>query len=273
MILIYSQTPDGSFCAERLKEYAERKGLSTEIRQANELSYSDAETFNRGLSRLVRVLAETIRSARGQGEVAIAATGGFKAEIAIANLVGALLGAPVYYIYEQFEQLIKLEPIPITLEPDWLRGGAGKVLLQKLTANDCPERQEVDSLLKADGRLEILLESDEIDGTEIVCANVLGELAAQVLATPPVDWPSACDIPPDEKNGLQGRQHHRPRGWREKVNQLLRSPHVRYIRYDETAGTQRGIRAANDNATDLQAVITGEGAPASSTDRDHRREC
>ncbi|MFQ3630224.1 hypothetical protein [Roseiflexus sp.] len=61
MVLVHSQTPDGRFCAEWLQAYAERKGLHVEIRQVNELSDADAETFNRGLSRLVRVLAEAIR--------------------------------------------------------------------------------------------------------------------------------------------------------------------------------------------------------------------
>ena len=99
VVLIHSQTTDGKYCAECLKDFAEHKKLDTEIKQVNELSYSDAEMFNRGLGRLVRVLAETLRAGRANnGEVAIAATGGFKAEIAIANLVGALLGSPVYYI-------------------------------------------------------------------------------------------------------------------------------------------------------------------------------
>jgi hypothetical protein len=193
--------------------------------------------------------------------VGIAATGGFKAEIAIANLVGALLGAPVYYIYEQFNQLIKLEPIPIILAPAWLREGAGKALLHKLASEgDCLSRQEVESLLKADGRLEMLLESVEEDGTEIVCANVLGEFAAQVLETPPIDWPPACDTLPEHKVKLEGAAHHRPRGWEGIVSRLARSRLVRLIHYDSTAGRQPGIRPVKDNATDLHVVIAGENA-------------
>jgi len=147
VLLVHSHTPDGRYCAERLKEYAQRKRLPVESREVSQLSYSDAETFHRGLRQLVRVLAEAVRSGRAAGEVAIAATGGFKAEIAIANLVGALLGAPVYYIYEQFKQLIKLEPLPIALAPKWLREGAGKALLRRLAGGECLPRSEVASFL------------------------------------------------------------------------------------------------------------------------------
>lgn len=134
--LIHSHTPDGQFCAERLRDYAQRHRLDAALVDITELHYTDTATFNRGLRQLVHVLAEQIRAARAQGEVALAATGGFKAEIAVANLVGALLDTPVYYIYEQFEHLIKLEPLPIALQGDWLRQGPGEKLLQTLAAEE-----------------------------------------------------------------------------------------------------------------------------------------
>lgn len=255
VILIHSQTIDGQFCAERLKEYAEQKGLKTNVVQIRELSYADAITFNRGLSRLVRVLAETIRSYKQHGEVIIAATGGFKAEIAVSNLVGTLLGTPVYYIYEQFEQLIKIEPIPITLAPDWLREGSGKALLQKFAKDACLKRHEIDSLLKADGKLELLIESTEIEGEEIICPNILGELATQILQTPVVDWPSTCDILPEEKIKLQDKAHHRPKDWENIVNTLSRSRFIGLIRYDAKAGTKKGLYPVHDSVSDLYAVI------------------
>ncbi len=260
VLLVHSHTPDGQYCAERLKEYARQNKLQAESRQVHELNYTDADTFNRGLGQLVRVLAEEIRSGHTSGEVAIAATGGFKAEIAIANLIGALLGAPVYYIYEQFKQLIKLEPLPISLAPDWLREGSGKALLRKIAGGECLPRSEVAGLLKADGRLEMLLESAEEGGKEIVCGNLLGEIAAQLLEAPGVDWPPSCDTSPEKKIKLQ-ESHHRPHGWEQVVNRLARSAFVRLVYYDKSAGSQKGIRLAKENEADLQVVITGEGPP------------
>jgi putative CRISPR-associated protein (TIGR02619 family) len=259
VVIVHSQTADGAFCGARLAEYAASRGIEAESRQIAELSYADPATFNRGLGRMVRLLAEAIREGRRSGEVAIAATGGFKAEIAIANLVGALLGAPVYYIYEQFEQLIKLEPLPVALKPDWLRKGAGSALLQKLSEEDCVPRESVSSLIKADGRLELLLEAAEEEGREIVALNVLGELAAQLLQSPVSQWPSACDEEPAKKIQLEGAGHHRPSGWEEALYRLARSPFVRRIRYDRGAGIQPGIRPAPESPSDLYAVIAGNG--------------
>lgn len=260
VVLIHSQTPDGEYCAQCLKYFAEFKKLNTEIKQIDGLTYSNAQDFNRGLSRLVRVLAETLRTGKlNYGEVVIAATGGFKAEIAIANLVGALLGAPVYYIYEQFEDLIKLEPIPISLKPEWIREGSGKKLLQILGDGDCIPRQKIEDLIKADERLEALLEStmengDE-KGDEIICTNILGEFATQILKTPHVDWPQTSKKTPEQKIKLEDKAHHRPKDWEDAVDRLSRSQYVTFIRYDGSAGNQSGVKPVNENASDIHVVL------------------
>jgi hypothetical protein len=46
--------------------------------------------------------------------VLINATGGFKAEIAYATLVGLLFDVPVYYIHEAFRDIIEMPPTPIS---------------------------------------------------------------------------------------------------------------------------------------------------------------
>lgn len=259
--LVHSETPDGRFCAERLQIYASGRDLQAGLCSIEGLTYGDPHTFSRGLRHLVRRLAEEIRRGKAAGEVAIAATGGFKAEIAVANLVGALLGAPVYYIYEQFRELIRMEPLPIALSPDWLREGAGASLLRKLAAEDCLPRSQVASLLKGDGRLEMLVESEDVDGADHVCLNLLGTLAGQLLEAPAVDWPPATNTEPEQKVALQKTKHHRPKGWEAIVEGLARSPFVTFVRYDAAAGQQRGVRPATDNAADVFVVITGDGAP------------
>ncbi len=259
--LVHSQTEDGCFCTERLCNFARTRGLETETRPVVGLSYSDAKTFNRGLRHLVRLLAEEIHLARAEGEVAIAATGGFKAEIAVANLVAALLGAPVYYIYEQFQELIRLEALPVALAPEWLREGPGRALLGRLAAEDCLPVAQVDSLLKTDGRLEMLIDSEQIDGRPYVCPNLLGTLAAKVVEAPVMEWPTTTQALPEGKIQLDQASHHRPRGWERVVDDLARNPFVRRIRYDRTAGVREGIFEAPDNHNDLFVVLAGNGAP------------
>lgn len=255
--LIHSHTPDGRFCAECLRDYAQHYGLDAALVDITELHYTDAANFNRGLRQLVHVLAEQIRAATHspQDEVALAATGGFKAEIAVANLVGALLGAPVYYIYEQFQQLIKLEPLPIALQGDWLRQGPGEKLLQTLAADEIVPRQQVRSLLQADPRLELLLEAEEVGGQLHVAPNLLGEFAVQLFQTPPVGWPPECETPPMDKVQLEGAAHHRPTGWKETVHQIARNIYVQRIRYDAGAGQRAGLFPSPDNDCDLYGVL------------------
>ena len=137
VVLIHSQTADGQFCAERLVSAAEARGLKARRRQVDGLDYSEGPKFNRGLRQLARVVGEEIKRGKASGTVELAATGGFKAEIAIANLVGALSDTPVHYIYEQFTSLITIAPIPVTLRADWIGNGAGRRLLEAFeSAND-----------------------------------------------------------------------------------------------------------------------------------------
>ena len=53
---------------------------------------------------------------------AINATGGYKAKIAIAVLLGQALGVPVYYKHERFREIIAFPPMPVALDFQvWLR--------------------------------------------------------------------------------------------------------------------------------------------------------
>lgn len=59
-------------------------------------------------------MAKVVRQHKQQGQqVIINATGGFKAEIAYAVLIGQLFDVPVYYIHEMFRDIIEILPLPI----------------------------------------------------------------------------------------------------------------------------------------------------------------
>jgi len=101
LVLFHSQTEQGRRCAEALRRH-----------------------FARGLRRLVALLADRIEKERRQGrEVLINATGGFKAEIAYATLVGLLFDVPVSYIHEEFRDLIEVPAMPVAWDystfADW----------------------------------------------------------------------------------------------------------------------------------------------------------
>jgi len=257
VVLIHSQTPDGQFCAERLVSLAESKKLKARRRQVDGLDYSDGEKFNRGLRHLARVISEEIR--RGQAKtnstVELAATGGFKPEIAIATLIGAVSDIPVHYIHELFASLITIEPIPVTLRAEWIGTGAGRNLLDAFaSADDLIPLRSIENLLKQDERLLSLVEIDNDD----VGLSLLGQIAARLVNTPHDSWPPPTDMSPEDKIHLESAPHHRPRGWERIVRILADSRYVTSIRYEGSA-TGGDLKEARDNESDLLHHI--EGSP------------
>jgi putative CRISPR-associated protein (TIGR02619 family) len=256
VVLIHSQTPDGQFCAERLVALAQAMGMNARPRQVDGLNYSDGQKFNRGLRQLARVVGEEIKRGQTSGTVELAATGGFKAEIAIANLVGAVSDTPVHYIYEQFTSLITIAPIPVMLRADWIGSGAGRKLLEAFeSANDVIPISTIDSLLKQDERLLSLVEIDEGHAA----LNLLGEIALRLIETPHETWPTPTDESPSTKKRLDSADHHRPRGWEQIVDTIANSRYVTSIRYEGSAAGGC-LKEASDNESDLIHRI--DGSPA-----------
>lgn len=114
IIFLHSQTDEGKRCAEALRRHFENQGFSTGLREVPDLDYSESRFKMRGLRSLVASMIEVIRQERQQGrEIKIDATGGFKAEIAYATLVGLLFDTPVFYIHQAFRDIIEMPPTPI----------------------------------------------------------------------------------------------------------------------------------------------------------------
>jgi putative CRISPR-associated protein (TIGR02619 family) len=110
-----SQTADGKQCAEALAQYYKNAGYETNVVEVPDLTYSESRFKMRGLQSLVATLIEQLRREKTQARrVLINATGGFKAEIAYATLVGLLFDVPVYYIHEAFQDIIEMPPTPIS---------------------------------------------------------------------------------------------------------------------------------------------------------------
>ena len=114
IIFLHSDTKEGKRCAQLLKKHYERQGYTTETRRIPDLNYKESRFKMRGLRSLVSTLIECIQEEKKRGyEVLINATGGFKAEIAYAVLVGLLFDLPVVYIHERFRDIIEMPPLPI----------------------------------------------------------------------------------------------------------------------------------------------------------------
>jgi putative CRISPR-associated protein (TIGR02619 family) len=115
LFFLHSQTGEGKLCAEVLNSYYALRGFRTELKEIPDLTYEESRFKMRGLRGLVAAMIEIIEKGRKAGmECAINATGGFKAEIAYATLVGLLLNVPVYYIHEAFKEIIEMPPTSIS---------------------------------------------------------------------------------------------------------------------------------------------------------------
>lgn len=114
-----SQTPEGEFTGNILQRYYKDR-FETEIKQITGLQGENPRQFRTGLRRLVEAIA-SIRRQHQQEEMAINATGGYKAQISFAALIGQVFSIPVYYQFETFSSHIVLPPLPVSWDFDrWL---------------------------------------------------------------------------------------------------------------------------------------------------------
>lgn len=146
VIFLRSQTEEGQRCAEALARHYENQGHPSHVVEVPDLTYTESRFKMRGLRSLVATLIEHIRKEQGKGrQVLINATGGFKAEIAYATLVGLLFDVPVYYIHEAFRDIIEMPPTPIGWDYSLL---ADHEEFFEWISTDLRETREVDARLR-----------------------------------------------------------------------------------------------------------------------------
>lgn len=196
LLLFCSDTDDGEAAARILEAAFRKEFVRTEVRRCKGLRDDDPRTFAaRGLRSLVDELVQAIRRLRKGGYVpAIDATGGYKPQIAHAVLVGQVMQVPVFYRYQGFPGVIKLPPLPISVDPQvwfdhlWF---FERLREEILTESEVPHGDE---------RVAPLLERE--DG--LVTLSPFGELMSaaveQLLATAGGELlPPACPDPPEKK--------------------------------------------------------------------------
>jgi putative CRISPR-associated protein (TIGR02619 family) len=114
LIFLHSETDEGRQCAEALSKHYNAQGYRARLHKVPDLTYAESRFKMRGLRSLVATLIDLVRRERQQGcQPIMNATGGFKAEIVYATLVGLLFDVPVYYIHEAFRDIIEMPPAPI----------------------------------------------------------------------------------------------------------------------------------------------------------------
>jgi putative CRISPR-associated protein (TIGR02619 family) len=231
---LVSDTREGRFVGRLLDEVARAWGYRTaDPVVVKGLQSDDPRAFERGLRNLVRAIGRIYRERTAEKEqVLLNATGGYKAQISFAGLIGQVFEIPVFYQFEAFPRAIKLPPLPVSFAfDDWL---AYRDILEAL------DEGEGGSLLRADDprlkrlpiRFEVLLERSQ----GFVTLSALGELyhrgfRERFAAAKPFLLPRDCRTPPDKKKIVfEDANHGKHPGLREYLERILRRPYVTRLR-------------------------------------------
>jgi len=174
LVFCHSDTADGQAIGRILEVYFRRAGHSSvQARTITDLQDRDPRLFRtRGLRNLAKEVCKVIRD-YGPASCAINATGGYKAQIAVAVLMGQSLGVPVYYKHELFDEIISFPPMPVAFDFEaWMRlSGLLLVLQANLQPADLVEDYPDDA-----ETLESLVDRETVDGVDYLELSPTGQI-------------------------------------------------------------------------------------------------
>lgn len=203
LYLLVSDTGQGRQTGDVLRHYYTNsknpwRFEKVEVIEILGLSHESAEKFrSEGLKNLVKKIAEVLRK-EGKERVLINSTGGYKAQISFAGIIGQALGIPVYYMFEGFSSVIELPPQPVALDPRfWLQNVE---LFYDLSESGVLEGCPVPD----DERFHTLVEAVDVDGKTYYELTALGLLfheshREQFRAKASEYLPPKAGIPPGKK--------------------------------------------------------------------------
>jgi putative CRISPR-associated protein (TIGR02619 family) len=176
LFLVHSDSEEGRRIGQTLASYYGRQpGLDpVQTCQIADLQDRDPRRFRVfGLRNLARTLCRIVRDF-SPAACAINATGGYKAQIAIAVLLGQALAVPVYYKHERFDEIIALPPMPVALDFEvWLRLGG---VLYELDREGQVAASEIELPHGSAEVFESLVEREPIDGVDYVALSPTGQI-------------------------------------------------------------------------------------------------
>ncbi len=219
IIFLVSDTDDGKDTGKFLTEYFKlRFDINLKVVEyaiVSELQDKRPKDFKiHGLRNLVRKIGEYIQRFGGSDNVAIDATGGYKAQIAIAVVIGQALNIPVYYKHEFFSELIDFPPLPVSLDYEILAKNAD--ILTDFERGKIFTETEIGKL---DESLKVLLTEVDIDGENLYELSPIGQiyLTGFRLRNPkPIKLVSSTK----RKEPTFGNDHHYPKSFKQFVEKI-----------------------------------------------------
>ncbi len=254
IIFLVSDTPEGQAIGRILGLYFQGENCPSRfhvchVETVTGLQDEQPLVFKtEGLPNLVRLLGAHYRRWGGAETVAINATGGYKAQIALAVAFGQATGTAVYYKHEKFDQVIPFPRIPFALDLSLVRDNL-KLWADLAEFGVSFDPETLDRRLPASEELRDLMFPllESIEEGSFYCLSALGL----------VYWEAFRSLSPDIKlkpARVAGRRgcrfapdHHYPIGFKEHVRRFYDAfpdyvSECHSIDYSGQGGIKTGLR-------------------------------
>ncbi|MCS7071201.1 MAG: putative CRISPR-associated protein [Anaerolinea sp.] len=239
-----SDTPDGRKMGKLLESYVIEAGFpnlkTCQYHVITDLQDKCPPRFKvYGLRNLVRELGRIVNQF-GADSLVIDATGGYKAQIAIAVVFGQAMGIPVLYRHERFSEIIDFPPMPIAFDYDLL--GRNAALLAAFERGEALSTNEIEHL---EDKIRVLLEEIEVDDQILFELGAVGQI---FLTGFRLRFPRSRKLQPvaaEERSLPSFRDDHYPNGFKNFVIKV----------YEET----EWIKSCHSLPYDKQKAIKGIG--------------
>lgn len=180
VVLFASETLDGQACAYALAEYLEQHGHTVDVEVVKGLQTTDARLFRQtGVVEFIKKTAKYIDD-YGVENCTLNPTGGFKALVPYAVLLGMIRRVSCRYIFEFSSQLIELPPLPVDFARSKLQ--SLKEALELIERETFLPEKEFNDCLTWDERQEYRV-LFEWEGKEVTL-SAIGMLMLEVLQQP-----------------------------------------------------------------------------------------
>ena len=238
LYFICSDTIEGRLCGQALVKYYEKQGFYYNAPMRIEGLTPDHRRFQEvGLIHLINQLADLIETF--DRRVIINATGGYKAQIAYATLLGLLYRVEVNYIHEDFAGMIQLPLLPVQFDFDLWRSAEEQIKAVLEAESKREARRLIDQL---PGELRLLFEkSTDGDRYQLSPAG----LALQRAADYSVRRTASNRIP----LGVS------------KAHSTLWGDHIRYVDEVPDQGVRRVFRRIAEKGPLVKKIALGKMEP------------
>lgn len=254
LFFCHSDTDDGRAIGEVLKRCYLNAGHSVvELLPIADLQDADPRRFRtRGLRNLAKQICGVIRN-YGATHCAINATGGYKAQIAIAVMMGQALHVPVYYKHERFDEIIAFPPMPVSLDFDvWLQA-SGMLFDLESVRDPVPADAWADQW---DERYESLIERITIDGSDYLELSPAGQIFHETFRErfrsirdqilPPAALPGQKRAPKWEDSGHIRRHPEILKTMQQLTDEIPQVLHCATFSYNPDLPGRNGFRVGSD---------------------------